>query len=262
MGNSILVLGASGFIGKYISQQIDSIPITRKEADLTDWKSVKNLITKYKPHTIINAASDPDTSLTNFNKKAYLNNISIFNNLYILKEDVGQVINLGSGAEFDRRFDIYNVDESEIFFRNPIDHYGFSKNINARTTMFIDNFYTLRLFGCFHHTENSRRLLKNVLINKYVEVGDRYFDFFWLEDIIPVLDYYFSNQNKPKDLNLVYKDKILLSEFIGRFFEYKGLNKKIIYKSVNLNYTGSCEKLYSLGLNLQGLDKGLKEYKI
>lgn len=262
MGNKILVFGASGYIGNYISKQIESIPITRKEADLTDFQSVKKLISKYKPDTIINAASDSDTSLTNFNQNAYLNNISIFSNLYLLREEVKQVINFGSGAEFDRRFDIYNVDESEIFFRNPKDHYGFSKNIAARTTSILDNFYTLRLFGCFHHTENSTRLLKNISTKQFVEVGDRYFDFFWLEDIIPVLNYYLSDQNKPKDINLVYKDKILLSDFIGRFFEYKGLNKKIVYKSADLNYTGSYEKLDILGLGLKGLDQGLKEYKI
>jgi hypothetical protein len=50
--DNIVVLGSSGFLGKYLVKELNAIPITRKDVDLEDFNSVKSLIQKYKPEVI------------------------------------------------------------------------------------------------------------------------------------------------------------------------------------------------------------------
>lgn len=260
--NNIMILGANGFLGKHLVKKLDAIPITRKDVDLLNIKSIDNLFKLYKPNIIINCVSNLDVNMKNFNTQAFLENLYIFENLYKLRNEVDQVISFGSGAEFDRRNSILNAKEIDIFKSFPVDHYGLSKNINARLIYQTKNFYNLRLFGCFHHTENENRLLKKVIKNDIINIEDKFFDYFWLEDVISIVEYYIKNKKKPKDINLVYSEKIKMSEFISLFLKIKGLKKEILNTPNEFNYTGSSEKIESLNINLQGLRKGLELYEI
>jgi len=260
--SNIMVLGANGFLGRHLVKKLDAIPITRKDVDLLDIKSIDNLFKLYKPEILINCVSNLDVNMQNFNTQAFLENLYIFENLFKLKDEIGQVISFGSGAEFDRRNSISNAKEIDIFASFPIDHYGLSKNINARLIYQTKNFYNLRLFGCFHHTENENRLLKKIIKHDIINIEDKFFDYFWLEDIVPVIEYYIKNEKKPKDMNLVYSEKIKMSDFVSLFLKIKGLKKEYLNTSSNFNYTGSSEKIESLNINLQGLREGLNLYEI
>lgn len=260
--SKILVLGSSGFIGENLVRELAATPITRKEVDLLDFNSVKSLIKKHKPEIIINCASNPDVNLTGFNNKACIENISIFENLYRVKGEVDKIICFGSGAEFDRSYSIDSAQEESVFLTLPKDHYGLSKNIIARSIQRDNtNLYNLRLFGCFHQSESETRLLKQVLKGGLI-ISDRYFDYFWLNDLFTVVKHYIKNKNLPKDINLVYNNKLTIEKFINLFAEIKGIELEFSVQKSGKNYTGCSNKLYSLNIELEGIESGLQNYEI
>lgn len=263
MGNRILLLGSNGFLGKFLATSLnyDVIPISRKECDLKNSKQVSDLMYKYKPEVVINCAGNTETEVREFNTNYFLDNITIFSNLYSNKHLFGKLINFGSGAEFDRRRSIDKAKESDIFNTHPMDHYGLSKNIISKICFGTKGFYTLRLFGCLHHSDKNR-IFGKLVSKKKINISDRYFDYFYIEDIIPVLTHFIENDEKIKDINLVYTKKFLLTELIIKFLEVQSLNKPIIYTNSSMNYTGSSLILDSLNFKFKGIECGLREYKI
>lgn len=258
--SDILILGSTGFIGNFLSKNLNCISLSRKDVDFTNFNYFQKIIKQIKPKIIVNCASNSDTQLTPFKFDCFHENLSIYNNIYIMKDEFECVIHFGSGAEFDRFSSIDFAKESDIFEKFPKDHYGFSKNIIARNIYEIDNFYNFRLFGCFHGSEKNR-ILNKVLSSDDLILEDRLFDYFWLNDVLKVIDYYLDfNNKKIKDLNLVYPEKMLLSEFVDKFLTFHKISKNIKYKRVENNYTGSSNNLDSLQLNLSGIERGIEEY--
>jgi hypothetical protein len=223
MGNKILLLGANGYVGKYLSSVFDVIPITRNDCNLTDIVVVKKLIKLYKPDIILNCAANVNLEKSPFNYNHFIDNINIFFNLYSLKDDFGKLINFGSGAEFDRKTSIDNALEQDILRINPSDHYGLSKNIILQ---------------------------------------DSYFDYIWMEDLFPIVNYFLHNSPEIKDINLVYNKKFLLSELINKFIAIHNLDAIVNYEKSALNYTGSSVLIDSFNFPLNGIEYGLEKYKI
>jgi GDP-L-fucose synthase len=262
MGNKILLLGANGYVGKYLSSVFDVIPITRNDCNLTDIVVVKKLIKLYKPDIILNCAANVNLEKSPFNYNHFIDNINIFFNLYSLKDDFGKLINFGSGAEFDRKTSIDNALEQDILRINPSDHYGLSKNIISNVCLTTENFYTLRLFGCLHHTEHPNKLFKKIVTNKNIILQDSYFDYIWMEDLFPIVNYFLHNSPEIKDINLVYNKKFLLSELINKFIAIHNLDAIVNYEKSALNYTGSSVLIDSFNFPLNGIEYGLEKYKI
>lgn len=255
----IAILGANGFLGKCILtyiRNLELIPVTRKDVDLSNFLEVKNWLIKTRPDIVINCAVSGGTK-SGLNSQIVddiRNNISIFLNFYNNSNYFFKFINIGSGAEFDLTTNIDNITEEKILTSIPKDSYGYSKNLISRLILEKDNFYTLRLFGCFDESEPSYRLFKKLLSEK-INIEDRKFDYISVRDFIEILKFYIYNNNLIKDVNCVYQNKYLLSEILHKF------NKEFNNVGINpLNYTGNGNKLDTLGIKLKGLDSGIKEY--
>jgi len=262
MGNRILLLGANGYIGKYLQSVFDVIPITRQTCELTDFPSVEKIIKNNKPDIIINCASNLNLDLSPFNIEHFNDNIKMFFNLYHLRTNFGKLINFGSGAEFDRSLSIDNAKEIDITKIKPKDHYGLSKNIISNLCLGVDNFYTLRVFGCFHGSEKHTKLFKKMIRGETLSLEDRYFDYIWLEDLYSIVNHFINNNPKIKDVNLVHNKKYRLSQIIDKFKQIHNLNPRVSYHSVGLNYTGSPELIDSFNFQLTDLDSAIKRYDI
>lgn len=261
MANKILLLGSNGCIGNYLKRSLEYKvkSISRKQCDLTDREAVFKLFKKETPDVVINCAANVNLSLDNFSVQSYFDNLNIFYSIYNAKENFGKLINFGSGAEFDRSISIDNRKEENIVDIKPSDHYGLSKNLISNVCLNTENFYTLRLFGCLHNT--SKKGLFNKIVNsKEITIEDRYFDFLNLEDLIPVLNLYIDTDPVYKDMNLVYKEKFLLSDLVSKFINFHDIKTEVIYNKVNKNYTGSSERLDSLNIKLKGIEAGLRDY--
>ena len=266
MASNILVLGSTGFVGGAIVDQLQDryclhTP-TRQELDLIDSHSVGRYFASQTFDVVINCAGNMESKLFPFSVSAATENLLIFNNLYAQRKHFHKLINIGSGAEFDRRYSIDCAAEEDIFLKTPTDHYGLSKNIVSRMIFNTDNFYTLRVFGVFGRTESATRLLKKVISGQHVTVSDRYFDYFYINDLVSILDHYINHLPKYKDINVVYPNKIRLSDFLNQFCEIHNLPKTNIKisDSLDLSYTGSASKLNDLPIIFSGLLQGLKDY--
>jgi len=262
----VAVLGANGLIGKTTARHLASIfdvtPITRQVVDLSNSTQTKRYFDNNAFDIVINAAINSDSRMDADNSIAK-DNLNIFANLYASRNSFGRVIQFGSGAEFDRKRSIDNVHEEDLFVSNPTDPYGMSKNLCSRIAYSTDNWYNLRLFGVFHPSESSSRLLPRILSKIPITIEDRYFDYFCLEDLLPIIEHYCVNKNpRYKDINITYPDKMLLGEFVSRFCKINKLSEyNIKYGNYNeLAYTGNCSKLQSLDLPTLGIDLGLSRY--
>lgn len=263
MANKILLLGANGYVGRYLNSVFDVIPIIRKECDLTDRVSVERILNEHKPDVVLNCAANLNLDLQPFNQNHFIDNMNIFLNLYALRDKFGKLINFGSGAEFDRSKPINNKLEKDIRIIKPKDHYGLSKNIISNICLDTPNFYTLRLFGCLHHSEPNHKLFKRLLTtNEIFIIDDKFFDYFWMEDLYPIVNHFINEAPTIKDINLVYSKKFLLSELIKKFIEIHHLNIELINKTGGLDYTGSSSLIDSFNFPLIGIELALEKYKI
>jgi dTDP-4-dehydrorhamnose reductase len=269
----IAILGANGFIGSYLCTYLwarnhEVIPITRKNLDLTDADAVRTWLEKNSPDVVINAAiAGGGLTVNDINYADVQNNLVVFFNFYNSSVPL-RYINIGSGAEFDRQRDIKLAHEYEIQNVCPKDSYGFSKNIIARTILKKSNFYTLRLFGCFHSSEPNIRLFKRFLSGQVTSIQNKWFDYFSLSDFAKVVDYYCTTESElPADVNCVYNEKYMLNEILGKLNYIKQLDIPIYTDALtHFSYTGSSKLLSMLRERaefpqLEGLEKGLEQYE-
>jgi nucleoside-diphosphate-sugar epimerase len=262
----IAVLGAKGYVGsylhKYFSQDHSVIPVTRETLNLNNYSEVDRWLNQTNPDIIINAiTSGGGTKINDINYTDVQTDLGIFFNFYN-NPRCPRYINIGSGAEFDRRKIIHNVKEESILNNTPLESYGFAKNIISRAVLNRENFYTLRLFGCFDSSEPDIRLFKRFLAGKINTIENKFFDYISLDDFAKIVKYY-CEEEKPEyhDINCVYLEKHLLSNHLVMLSQYHNL--EIPYEIVNKTwgyYTGNGEKLAQLKLELKGLEEGLKNY--
>ena len=252
----IAILGSNGFVGGSLSQALKHkhtiIDVSRQTLDLLDSADVTEWLGKNKFDVIINAAAVMNNTHTDTH-----NNLGLFMNFFNAPDLFGRFINLGTGAEFDRRTSIDNAAEEDIFKVLPADSYGFGQNIKSRLCYERDNFYTLRIFNCFGTNEADTRILKR----SEFKITDRYFDYFGIDDLITVVEHYLTADNLPKDINCVYENKIRVSDFVKLYCKLKNDTRNIdIVEGIDINYTGSAKKLSKLKLNLLGVEKCLINY--
>lgn len=268
----ILLVGAEGFVGSnalnYLSQKHTVVPIYKSHnIDFSLLQPVKQLLEQVQPDVVLNCLTYGFKHTVERDEGAEAaKNIAMFYNFYHNSHLFKQYINIGSGAEFDRRLDINNVTEGQIYNCLPVDAYGFAKNVIARVINSLnDKFVTLRLFGCFGPNEWETRFFKRFVNSQDVFKiqDDRYFDYISIQDFVKVIDHVISNQITGQDFNCVYNDKLLLSEILTMFCDVHNLEKRFeVGSTTNLSYTGSASKInYSMQqLELDGLVQGMKDY--
>lgn len=261
----IAILGAKGFVGcelaGYLLHDHHVTPVTRDTVDLLDPEAVKAFLIDKKFDVIVNAAAVM-TDSDSFNDTR--NNLGIFMNFYDNSHLFKKFINLASGAEYDRTMDINNADEELIFERMPKDSYGFGQNVKSRLATTKPGFYNLRIFNCFGKEEAETRIFPRFLKqkSKFKITGDRYFDFFSIQDLCKVVESFVDNDHVVYDINCVYMTKYKISEVVKLFAEVRGMKPDFsVLSTSDTNYTGNGELLDSLGIELSGLEQGFRDYE-
>jgi UDP-glucose 4-epimerase len=183
----LLIIGGTGFIGKNLKQYFEGkedfevYAPTRQELDLFDDKACLDFVKKLKPDLVIHSAVDISS---------VENTLKVFFNIYSTKDYFGHMVQIGSGAEYDKR--AYEPRMKESLFKKsiPIDTYGLGKFCiaNVLENNEKNKVTNLRLFGIFGRYEDySRRFISNNICNSLAGLPvslnrNMLFDFIWVDD--------------------------------------------------------------------------------
>ena len=196
----ILITGASGFVGRnvreyLVSKGYDVAAPTSKELNCIDEKEVFEYLSGYYFDVILHFAvygdgidkSKDGTKSLEYNLRMF-HNFAKYSNLY------GKMIYTGSGAEFDKRFPICKVAETDFGKSIPIDQYGLMKYTVNQIIENSSNIYNLRLFGIFGPYEYWKTKYISNLCCKAIKGlplslrQNCWFDYLWIEDFCRMLE--------------------------------------------------------------------------
>jgi nucleoside-diphosphate-sugar epimerase len=199
----VCVLGAAGFIGKNLLRDTDWTGVTRQELDLTDPEAVKEYFKNHEYDVVIHCAVIGGSRLRPDDGEVFYKNLLMFENVVVAFK--GKIIYFSSGAA--------------LRGNPPSDPYGMSKWLIDRRIETLPNAYSLRIWGCYGPGEPSTRFSAVCKKEGHVVINqDRYFDFIDVEDVRKIVREYVSSKwEMPKVCNLVYPEKLLLSQWAEKF---------------------------------------------
>ena len=130
----ILITGANGFLGKELSfhlgKDFNVTTISRKDVDLNNLQDLENFFEGKYFDLVLHCAIQGGHRSQEDSAEIVHENIKMFLNLTKFSDQFTYLINFGSGAELDRRNDLFL--KHYAYQQIPEDFYGFSKNIIAR----------------------------------------------------------------------------------------------------------------------------------
>ena len=244
----ILITGGNGYIAKALSDKLDNVTsVTRKDFDLTDREATNDWFYGRYFDIVIHTAIKGGSRLQQDNSSVFYQNIQMFYNLLNNKHCFGKLLNFGSGAELSM----------------PTDPYGLSKNVISKIIDNENNFYNIRIYGVFNENELDTRFIKSNIkryINrKPIEIyQDKLMDFFYMEDLIRLVEYFIYENNLPKNIDCSYgNDNSLLdiAYIINDLSEYK-VEINVGKATWGKDYVGNWNPL---NIKWKGLEQGIKE---
>lgn len=196
----ILITGANGYIGKSLYNALKDkhnvTAISRDNFDLIDAVAMHKFF-QSRPnfdavlHCAVSGATNPKSDDWGIADT----NLTIYYNLLQYKDHFTRLIHFGSGAE-------------TYLSTTP---YGYSKKVIAKSILNQDNFYNLKIFGLFDENELDTRFIKANII-RYIKKEpiqiheNKYMDFFYMQDLISVVQYYIGEREPSKEFDCVYEE--------------------------------------------------------
>jgi nucleoside-diphosphate-sugar epimerase len=244
----ILITGANGYIGKTLYNSLntkyDVIPLSRKELDVTNLKQVKDYLKHKYFDVVIHCAVEGGLRLEPENSSILDSNLKMYYNLLECKNHFNKFFYFGSGAEKQDTF------------------YGLSKKVLNQSIQDKDNFHNIRIFAVFDENELESKFVKtnirNYITYKDMEIfQNKYMDFFYMDDLITLMDYCVVTDNLPKEINCSYNYSPTLYDvvqIINNLSDYK-VNINIEEWGMAPIFNGS---FTDLGLTYIGLEQGIK----
>lgn len=252
----ILITGGSGFVGSNLRQKLkDKYVIdapTRKELDVKNREDVVSYIKTGNYDAIIHAASPSPvrSAAQDSYENLFRDMLKIFMNFYTVQEYCGKIIYCGSGAEYDKRYNLCNVTENQIGDHIPADEYGLGKYIMNNMARESINIYNLRIFACFGPGEYSSKFITHAIrccLNKRPITirQDCYYDYLYIDDFAKFVDYFINNDLNYHDYNACSGKRIKLSEIAQIVNRQLDANQKIeiALPGFHQEYTASNERI-------------------
>ena len=269
----ILITGGNGNLATILKTSLSNIHTIespgRTEMNMLDMDSMKQYLQNKTFDVVIHTAIQGGRRTRPDTHEDVYNNMLMLENLLWFKDNFKMILNMDSGAIYNRAEDIFKRKETDIY-SIPKDYYGFSKYVIYQRGLGCDNFYNLRIFNIFHETEEPDRFIaKCVNIAKnggVLEIYEnKYFDFFYKDDFISVVKHYIDNVgNKEKlfkTLNLSYEEKHTLADIAKMILGHDAEKQIIVHNDKRQhNYCGDNSLLKSMNIELIGLGGGLQKY--
>lgn len=246
----ILITGKSGYVAKSIYQSLkDKYDVTivgRDDFNLADSTSTKLYLQDRYFDTVIHTAVSGGSRLKVDTYRDMDTNLVMYYNLLQNRLSYGKLIHFGSGAE------IYMNDQP----------YGLSKHVISKSIENQDGFYNLRIYAVFDENELDTRFIK-ANVQRYIDKEDievlqnKEMDFFYMQDLVKVVEHYIQNDNLPKSYDCVYEDKYSLLDvamIINKLDKYK-----VSISANNKPATNYIGEFKSIGINYIGLEEGIRQ---
>jgi len=245
----ILITGGNGYIAKSLHDTLKNkynvTSITRQDFDLTDSSETLKYFSNKHFDIVIHCAVSGGSRLKPDSWNDMDSNLKMYYNLLSCKDKFTKLIHFGSGAETN----------------SPESPYGLSKRVIANSILEQKNFYNIKIFAVFDENELDTRFIKGNIkryINKepIIIYQDKWMDFFYIKDLISLINYYINNDNPPKQIDCSY-DKLYklsnIANIINSLDDYK-VTIKIEQEGMDLPYYGIANIL----LEFIGLEQGIK----
>jgi GDP-L-fucose synthase len=265
---NIFILGSNGFLGKTLidmfkESSYNVFPLDRQDLNLLNKSDVKIFFEKFENNIIINCAVKNGWRTQSPTSLDLYENILMHENLTNYAK-FDKMICFSSGADSDRNLPV-NTKECNYIY-NPTDFYGLSKYITSKISQLNNKIYVLRIFNCFGEKESSDRFITSsilkIISGRTIDIWeDKFFDFFYAEDLFKLIEHIILNNVRVNEINCCYETKLLLSDTATLISNI--LNRKVklnIISKSDLSYIGDSSIINSLGIDFIGIKNGI--YKL
>ena len=253
----ILIVGAGGFIGKNIYEYISKLNKYEIDCpeypgfDATNEKSVIDILSKEHYDVVIHAGVYNPRIETGLVSDEVERNLSLFLNFYKHSDLFGKMIYFGSGAEYNKDYDIVSAVEGIKPNGIPTGKYGFYKYIINELIQKSENIYNFRVFGLFGKYENWKKTfisgacckaMHNLPITLKMNC---YFDYLYINDFVKIIEWGIDSELKYHEYNVTSGKKIdLLSiaNIVNKVLE-KNLPIYVCQEGFAKEYTSSNRRL-------------------
>lgn len=270
---TIFITGAGGFVGKNLTEQFckkyNLLTPNHKELDLLDEKAIDDFFKKNKIDVVINCAVIGGSRKEEHVDLSLPNNLRIFFNLLKNKDKFKKMINLGSGAEYDKSKPIIEVKETDFGKVIPKDEYGFFKYICSKYIEKEENIISLRIFGLFGKYEDFRyRFISNTIVNNLKGLPitmnqNVFFDYTYINDFAKIVDYFINHKAKHKFYNIGTGKKIDILTISKKINKISDKKSQIEVRNTGLNNEYTCDNSRLTDelkkFSFTDFDKSLKE---
>ncbi len=252
---TVLLTGGSGFIGKnilesFLNTKYRILSPTSKELNVADEEAVDSYFRDHKIDIVIHGAVKPTHRNAKDLNNLFYTNTRMFFNLEKHKREYEKMLIIGSGAIYDGRYYVPKVKE-EAVLHIPSDDLGFCNYVCRKSIEKSDNLYDLRVFGIFGKYEDyAIRFISNAICKSICDLPitikqNRYFDYLFIDDLMPILDWFICNDPIHKSYNITPPESISLktiAEFV-REISHKDIPIIINKPGLGLEYSGDNSRL-------------------
>ena len=251
----IFLTGGSGFIGKnlieYFETKYQIFYPTHKELDLLDGVAVREYFSKNKFDVVIHSAVRPGHRNAKDPSGQLDHNLRMFFNIARNSEKFGKLIFLSSGAVYDVTKPLVKVKEDDFDTFVPSDEHGFSKYIIAKSIEKMRNAVELRIFGIFGKYEDyAIRFISNAICKTLFDLPitikqNRKLDYLYIDDLMPVIDYFIHSDSVYKAYNVTSDQSIELAILADKVKSISGKEISIVInnKMLGIEYSGDNSRL-------------------
>jgi len=251
----ILLTGGSGFIGKNIRESWASLhevsAPAHQELDLTDAEAVRAFFRGKAFDAVIHTAVRPGHRNAADPSRQIEINTRMFFNLIRNQERFRKMVVLSSGLVYDQRNYRPKMREDDFDTHVPLDDGGFSKYLIAKHIQFLDNVVELRPFGVFGKYEDyTIRFISNAICRTLFDLPitlrrNRRFDYIWVNDLMPVLEFFIGHDAKHRSYNVTPDEPVELLTMAQKVQKLSGKDLPILVgeAGMGVEYSGSNARL-------------------
>ena len=249
---TVFITGANGFVGKNVSEQLKNkyhlLTPLRKELDLLDEKQVDKYFKKNSIDVVVHCAVVGGSIKEQEVSSALSDNLKIFLNLIKNKKRFNRMIQLGSGAEYDKNRSLIKVKETDFGKSIPQDDYSLYKYTASKIIENWNNVICLRIFGLLGKYDYHLRFISNSICRNLLGLPifinqNRYFDYMYIDDFVKIIDYFISHKTSSHSCHVGHGEHVRTVQLFAIPQTIAGKKSKVVVKKSGRGNEYTCSNL-------------------